>query len=82
VLQVSDNGGGIPDHLMSHLFDPFFSTKATERGERGLGLSIVHGIVVRHHGTIRVESVPHQGTTFTVYLPTIGAPDPIGTGSP
>lgn len=82
VLQVSDNGGGIPDHLMSHLFDPFFSTKTAERGERGLGLTIVHGIVVRHHGTIRIESVPHEGTTFTVYLPTFGNPDPIGTSSP
>lgn len=82
VLEVSDDGGGIPDHLMPQLFDPFFSTKSTDRGERGLGLTIVHGIVVRHHGTIRVESAPQQGTTFTVYLPTFGRPDPIGVSAP
>ena len=80
ILEVSDTGSGIPAELQSRLFDPFFSTKGKQRGDRGLGLSIVQGIVVRHHGTIRVESEVGRGTTFTVYLPTFGAPDPIVMG--
>ena len=79
-LQVTDTGCGIPADVQSRLFDPFYSTKGIQHGERGLGLSIVQGIVIRHHGTIRVESEIGRGTTFTVYLPTFGAPDPIATG--
>lgn len=79
-LQVSDTGSGISSEAKVRMFDPCFSTKGKQRGERGLGLSIVQAIVVRHHGTIRVESEPERGTTMTVYLPTFGAPDPIVTG--
>jgi signal transduction histidine kinase len=68
VIQVADNGPGIPPEILSRIFDPFFTTKDVGEGT-GLGLSIVHGIVERHGGTIEVESEVGKGTTFTVTLP-------------
>ena len=65
-LEVSDTGRGIPTHVQTKIFDPFFSTKS---GGRGLGLSIVHGIVRRYGGVLSVNSVPEQGTTFEILLP-------------
>jgi two-component system NtrC family sensor kinase len=63
---VTDTGRGIsPEHL-SRIFDPFFSTK--EMGT-GLGLSVVHGIIQNHGGTIAVESQVGVGTTVTIRLP-------------
>jgi PAS domain S-box-containing protein len=67
-LTVQDTGCGIPREQLSKIFDPFFSTKAVGEGT-GLGLTVVHGILQEHHGTIRVNSVPGQGTTFIVSLP-------------
>lgn len=68
VVSVSDTGHGIaPEHL-KHVFDPFFTTKPVGEGT-GLGLSVTYGIVERHGGTIKVESHPGQGTTFTVRIP-------------
>ncbi|MBF0482415.1 MAG: HAMP domain-containing protein [Desulfovibrionaceae bacterium] len=68
-IEVRDTGKGIaPEHL-SHVFDPFFSTKGV--GGTGLGLSISYGIVKNHHGSIRVESEAGKGTAFTVTLPAI-----------
>lgn len=66
-LTIADTGVGIPDNLKSRIFDPFFTTKG-ERGT-GLGLSMVHEIIRRHHGEIRVISKEGQGTTVTVSLP-------------
>ena len=67
-VSVSDTGSGIaPDHI-HRIFDPFFTTKAVGEGT-GLGLSISHSIVARHGGTLTVESVLGQGTTFNVVLP-------------
>jgi two-component system NtrC family sensor kinase len=67
-VSVSDTGEGIaPEHL-GKIFDPFFTTKPVGEGT-GLGLSITYGIVERHGGTVRVESEPGGGTTFTVTLP-------------
>jgi signal transduction histidine kinase len=65
-ISVSDTGGGIPPDAVEKVFEPFFSSK--ERGT-GLGLAIVFGIVQRHRGTIRVQSVVGSGTTFTLTLP-------------
>lgn len=71
VLSVRDQGHGIDDETREHLFEPFFTTKGPGRGS-GLGLSIVHRIVERCGGFIRVESAPGKGATFRVHLPRIG----------
>ncbi len=65
-LRIRDNGAGMPEHILSRVFDPYFSTKSDGHG---LGLSICHSIVERHGGSIRVESAPGKGTTFIIRLP-------------
>jgi len=67
-ISVADNGRGIPQEIRSSIFEPFFTTKIEQHGV-GLGLSVVYGIVQRHHGQIEVESEPGQGTTFIFTLP-------------
>ncbi|PON14401.1 hypothetical protein C2W62_29220 [Candidatus Entotheonella serta] len=67
-LTVSDTGYGIPHDIQKRIFDPFFTTKVVGEGA-GMGLAIVHGIVMSHGGAITVESEVGQGTTFHVYLP-------------
>ena len=67
-LWVSDTGCGIAEAHLNRLFEPFFTTKPVGRGT-GLGLPVAHGIVTSHGGTIRVDSVEGQGTTFHVFLP-------------
>jgi signal transduction histidine kinase len=64
---IRDNGPGIPEHALPHIFDPFFSTKG-EHGT-GLGLSITYGIVEKLGGRIEVRSRPDEGATFIVRLP-------------
>jgi two-component system NtrC family sensor kinase len=66
---VQDTGPGIPPDLLPRIFDPFFTTKPAGTG---LGLSISYGIVRDHKGTIDVESLPGQGTVFTLTFPTMG----------
>ncbi|GAB7022150.1 PAS domain-containing sensor histidine kinase [Salidesulfovibrio brasiliensis] len=69
VMQVRDNGRGMPEEVAQRVFDPFFTTKDVGRGT-GQGLAIARNvIVVRHGGTIDLESTPGEGTTFTVRLP-------------
>jgi len=65
-VRISDTGPGIPDEVRSRIFEPFFTTKKTGTG---LGLSITYGIVERHKGSIRIESVPGRGSTVVLTLP-------------
>jgi len=67
-VKVTDNGPGIPKHILPNIFDPFFTTKIKGKGT-GLGLSVSQGIVARHGGQIRVSSQEGIGTTFTILLP-------------
>ena len=66
-LTVRDDGIGIPEEHLPHIFEPFYTTK--ESGGSGLGLAISQSIVERHGGSIEVESVVGQGTTFLIFLP-------------
>lgn len=70
-LRVRDSGCGIRPEDMGHLFDPFFSTREVGQGS-GLGLSISHGIIEQHGGSIRVHSELGRGTEFTIVLPLAG----------
>ena len=67
-LSVIDTGCGIAEKDLKRIFDPFFTTKEVGRGT-GLGLSVSHGIVKAHGGTIKVESTVGKGSAFRVFLP-------------
>jgi signal transduction histidine kinase len=78
-VEIRDNGAGIPEEHLEHIFDPFFTSK--DEGS-GLGLSISHQIVQEHAGHLEVQSKLGVGTSFFVNLPTAGSvpranhPDP------
>lgn len=67
-VKISDTGHGMDEAVIAKIFDPFFTTKEIGKGT-GLGLSISYEIIKSYGGNILVESVPNQGTTFTVLLP-------------
>jgi len=73
LLEVSDDGPGIPSEIASRIFDPFFTTKPPGIGT-GLGLSIVYGIVQQHSGEVTFEGQVGAGTKFLVDLPVIPVP--------
>ena len=82
VLEVIDNGVGIPPNMMNHMFELFHSTKGN-RGT-GLGLAVARKIVDEHDGSITVKSAPGEGSTFTIRLPVfhVDAADPSHTHGP
>jgi two-component system NtrC family sensor kinase len=67
-ILVKDTGIGIPENNLPHIFDPFFSTKEVGYGT-GLGLSVAHGIIEQHQGTLSVASKVGEGSIFTIRLP-------------
>ena len=71
-VKVSDSGIGIPEDAIEHIFDRFYrvdKARSRDTGGTGLGLSITKSVVLMHYGIIRVESMPGEGTTFTVRIP-------------
>ena len=77
-LVVRDTGTGISPDILAKVFDPFFTTKSDGTG---LGLSVSHGIIHDHEGSVDVESEVGKGTTFTVTLPVGGSKGILGAGS-
>jgi PAS domain S-box-containing protein len=73
-LDIKDDGPGIAEEIQNKIFDPFFTTKGVGEGT-GLGLSVVHGIVKKHEGTILVNSREGAGACFSILLPRIEHPD-------
>lgn len=67
-VRIADTGHGIPPDKIGKIFDPYFTTKQGKSGT-GLGLYITKKVVEDHHGSIKVESTPDVGTTFTIRLP-------------
>ena len=67
-VKVTDYGTGIPDHVLHHILDPFFTTKAKGKGT-GLGLSVSQGIIAKHGGNISVKTSQGKGASFIVKLP-------------
>ena len=68
VIEIRDSGAGIPKEMQGRLFDPFYTTKEEGQGT-GLGLSVVYGIIQKHHGDISVRSAPGAGASFFIRLP-------------
>jgi signal transduction histidine kinase/CheY-like chemotaxis protein len=73
-LVVQDTGHGIPADIQDSIYDPFFTTKDIGKGS-GLGLAIVHGLVVQAGGELLCTSTPGKGTSFTILLPALSAPE-------
>jgi signal transduction histidine kinase len=71
ILEINDDGPGIPEEVQPKIFDPFFTTKEVGKGT-GLGLTVAYAIVQEHGGRIRLESRPNAGASFYVELPVSG----------
>ena len=70
IMEIKDDGAGIPAEVASKIFDPFFTTKDVGKG-LGLGLSICQSIIEKHKGVIKVSSEINRGSVFTVQFPKI-----------
>jgi CheY-like chemotaxis protein len=83
VVEINDDGPGIPEEVQSKIFDPFFTTKEVGKGT-GLGLTVAYAIVQEHGGHIRLDSQPLAGASFFVELPISGGyalvPPPSSSG--
>lgn len=77
VIDIVDQGPGIPENAIPHLFEKFYRLPASPSGGLGLGLSITKNIMELHGGNIRVKNVPDGGAAFTIMMPYIGMPDHI-----
>ena len=80
-MDVEDTGPGIPDEIRDRIFEPFFTTKPVGQGT-GLGLSLCHGIVEGHGGTLSLISEPGEGAIFRVELPVVAPPAATGKNAP
>ena len=72
MLEVTDNGPGVPEEVQPKIFDPFFTTKAVGQGT-GLGLTVAYAIAQEHGGRISVQSTPGRGASFLLELPVSGS---------
>ncbi len=80
ILEVEDDGSGIPDEMNNRVFEDFFSTKGSEG--TGIGLLVVQQVAQEHGGTITFTTRPGEGTIFTATLPTSASPAPLGKLDP
>src|SRR4029079_3097441 len=71
ILEVNDDGPGVPEEVQPKIFDPFFTTKEVGKGT-GLGLTVAYAIVQEHGGRIRLDSRAQSGASFFVELPVTG----------
>jgi len=72
-VSIEDDGAGMPPEVLAHVLEPFFTTREVGQGT-GLGLSMTHGVVQAHGGSIDIASQPGQGTTVKLRFPRIPAP--------
>ena len=74
-IVITDTGAGMDEETLTHVFEPFYTTKPVGQGT-GLGLAMCYGIIRQHHGVIWIESAPGRGTTVFILLPRYEGPLP------